>query len=151
MPTYEFLCKVCTKKHEVFLQHFIKDEDRVRACPYCKGPAELTISKSLNFQIKGFCYKNENQYDRHLLEARQAMSEPLTRDEIQALPEIAREEEKKRGLEPGSILNNNYSQGSLTPEDVSKRRTQKKEELAKKAREQRSKVEKHKSKNRWAI
>lgn len=154
-PNYDFQCAGCGAKDEIFLQRFIRDDEKKRQCK-CGQTMEYVINLSeINFTIHGFCYRNEAAADKQTQMAQEAMNEPLTRDEIERLPDIAAEEEKRRGLEPGTILQG-PNQREQIPIEVSKDSGQltgkindlkeaKREKFKKKAAEQRKMIEKSKS------
>lgn len=50
MPTYDYRCRKCGHRFEVF--HSIKD-DKPRRCPRCKGRAERMISAGAGILFKG--------------------------------------------------------------------------------------------------
>jgi len=135
MPYYVHQCKKCKNRQEEFYP--IKSADKIKiACKRCKGSTQRVLhAPHLVFYGSGWATK-EIQADRQLQLAKEAMSEPLTPTELNELPDIAKEEEKKRGLEPGSILNQRKRAPSKVT-DKTLRNT-----LSKKAGEQRREVEK---------
>ena len=50
MPTYEYRCRKCGHRFELF--HSIKD-DTIKRCPKCKGRADRLISGGAGFLFKG--------------------------------------------------------------------------------------------------
>ena len=50
MPTYEYQCKKCTHKFEVFQQITQKP---LKTCPVCRGPVQRLIGAGAGFIFKG--------------------------------------------------------------------------------------------------
>lgn len=137
--TYEYTCKKCKNMFEIFyrsMKEGIIEEKILKQCPRCKEPtARNSIPSSAPGTIlrgPGFA-ANDLKQEKEYVETLRTLREPLSKTELNELPDIAAEEEKKKGLAPGTILNKGKVPDKKTP----------KEQMAKKAREQRRKVEEH--------
>lgn len=135
MPTYDLRCidENCLHEEEMVLS--INYERGSIECPKCKKSKMIQVFKQCD---GGFIFKGEPPVGKQVKVKREAekleqiASEPLTATEINELPQIAAEEEKKKGLEPNSILGGRKAvMDKAGKERIAKRDLKKKEESIK--------------------
>jgi putative FmdB family regulatory protein len=105
MPFYDHECPDCGHRQEAYYKFSDYDKGVKIPCEKCGKLTQCLLPEKVHVVFKGggFAIKDQ-QHDKQLQEAERAMSEPLTATEANELPDIAAEEEKKRGLDPGTIL-----------------------------------------------
>ncbi|MFH1244859.1 MAG: FmdB family zinc ribbon protein [Candidatus Omnitrophota bacterium] len=73
MPTYEYECKKCAHKFEVFQQI---TEQPVKNCPVCQGDARRLISSGAGFIFKGSGFYSTDYRSKEYKEKQKQESKP---------------------------------------------------------------------------
>jgi hypothetical protein len=139
MPRYDFKCTKCEQiEQDVFISADVINKNsnwNKHSCPACNNPSEVCLLVAPQFFIKGWSPDRSRRAVKRFDQDYSIMEEGFSSTaEVQESQAIAKEEEKRLGLDAGSL--SGVSAKAATPEEATSKK-KKAADRAKQARKQR--------------